>query len=556
MFRMLELLRGALRPLASGVVIVAGLACTTYAAHADAPLRSDFDGDGFDDLVIAIPGRLVDGAEDAGAIVIVPGGPEGVAPAEATQIWHRGSDGMPGDPAAGERWGMVLAAADFNNDGFFDLAVGSPLASVDDQPNTGDVVILFGSRDGLRTLGVQHITPDDELGAAFFGTALATGAFNNDPFVDLAIGAPGANQGVGAVIIYQAAIIGPLARSTTLTPDMAVIDDESRQSQIQGFGAALAAGAFDQVGAGPGREDLAIATRQRDRGDTSGFGAGRIYIAQGGTAEETFGLTLTAAEFLDLDLDIAPALIANGSLYATTLLAGDFNGDGNDDLTIGAPTAGVLVDGTEQADGGAVPIIPGTPDGLDASNVLLLLQDTVGFRDDVEDGDFFGTAIAIGDFDDDGYDDFVVGTPLEDDYGLTDRGTMHVVYGAEEGLNTISRRMTVHHDLEYYGAEISQPDNGNMFGSSLGIGDFNGDGYHDIAIGIVGKPGGDGPVNDGWVLIMYGGLRGAVTTFADIIAHDDLTRLELEAAPNDYFGLALSGGTSSCGLGAFCMLLR
>lgn len=556
MSKMLEPLRQTLRILAAGAIVATGLAWTASAAQADAPLRSDFDGDGFDDLVIGIPGRQIDGVDGAGAIVIVPGGPAGVQPAEATQIWHRGSDGMPGDPTVDERWGMVLATADFNNDGYFDLAVGSPFATVDGQQNTGDVVILFGSRDGLRTLALQHITPDDELGAALFGTALATGAFNNDPFVDLAIGAPGANQGVGAVVVYQAAIIGPLARSTTLTPDMAVIDDESRQSQAQGFGSALAAGAFDQSGIGPGRDDLAIAARQRDRGETSGFGAGRIFIAQGGTAEETFGLTLTAAEFLDIDLDIAPELIADGSLYATTLIAGDFNGDGNDDLTIGAPTAGVLVEGAEQGDGGAVPIVPGTPEGLATDAVLLLLQNTVGFRDVIEDGDYFGTATAVGDFDDDGFDDIVIGTPLEDDYGLTDRGTLHIVYGAEEGLNTISRRMTVHHDMEYYGTQISQPDNGNMFGSSLGTGDFNGDGFHDVAIGIAGKPGADGPANAGWVLIMYGGPRGAVTTFADIIAHQDLTGLGLEATPNDYLGLALSGGTSSCSLGAFCMLLR
>ncbi|MHA1560479.1 MAG: hypothetical protein ACTSWI_07415, partial [Alphaproteobacteria bacterium] len=520
--------------------------------------RSDFNGDGYDELVVAIPGRDIDGIGGAGAIVIVPGGPRGAEPANATQIWHRASDGIPGDPAPDERWGMVIAAADFNIDGFFDLVIGSPFAQIDGNPNSGDVIILYGSEEGLRTAGSQHITPDAQLGAAFFGAALAIGAFNPDPIADLAVGAPGAHNGAGAVVVYHGALFGPLRIDTILTADMAAIEDPEEHSQVQGFGAALAAGAFNQTGTGTGRDDLVIATRQRDRGGATGPAAGRLFVAHGGTSEGTFGLAFVPTELLDLDHDVAPELVPDPSLVAMHLLAGDFNGDGTDDLAVGMPTAGVIAEGAPNQKAGAVPVIAGTDNGLAGGEVLLLLETTLGFRDDIEAGDEFGTAIAAGDFDNDGFADLAIGTPLEDDYGLDDRGTMHVVYGAENGLNFVSRRMTVHHDMEYYGAEISQADNGNMYGASLGVGDYNGDGFHDLALGLPGKSGPDGEVNAGWVLILYGGQRGVTTTFAEVISHETLaaSSLGLTAAPNDYLGLSLSGGTSSCDFAALCMRLR
>ena len=537
----------------SFATLSAGLANVAQAA----PLRSDFNGDGYDELVIAIPGRDVDGIAGAGAIVIVPGGPRGAEPANATQIWHRASDGIPGDPAPDERWGMVMATADFNIDGFFDLVIGSPFAEVAGNPNSGDVIILYGSEEGLRTEGSQHMTPDPELGAAFFGAALAIGAFNPDPIADLAVGAPGAHNGAGAVAVYHGALFGDLRIDTILTADMASIDDPVERSQVQGFGAALAAGAFNRLGTGTGRDDLVIASRQRDRGDMTGPAAGRLFVAHGGTSEGTLGLAFIPTEFLDLDRDVAPELVSDLSLVATHLLAGDFNGDGTDDLAVGMPTAGVVADGEAAGNAGAVPVIAGTADGLTDGEVLLLLETTLGFRDDIEAGDEFGTAIVAGDFDNDGFADLAVGTPLEDDYGLDDRGTMHVVYGAENGLNFVSRRMTVHHDMEYYGAEISEADNGNMYAASLGAGDYNGDGFHDLAVGLAGKPGPDGEINAGWVLILYGGERGVTTTFAEVISHETLApSLGLTAARNDYLGLALSGGTSSCDFAALCMRLR
>ncbi len=538
--------------------LCAALAVASFLASAPAYAaprqHSDFNGDGYDDLAVAIPGYQVGNVEDAGAIVIVPGGPRSLNPGGATQIWHRGSDGIPGVQTANERWGLVLQTGDFNGDGYDDLAVGSPVATIDNQPNRGDVVILFGSRDGLRTEGVQQLLPDPALGAALFGASLTVGNFNADPLADLAVGAPGANSGSGAVIVYQSAYIGPMTQNTLLTPDMVVIDDPGQQSEAQAFGAAIAAGAFNHIGLGPGLDDIAIASRQRNRGGSGGTGPGRIYIAHGGADQTTHGPGFgPVTEFFDLDM--ASELVPDGSLYATILQAADFDGDGLDDLAIAMPTAGVHGDEGDVSHAGALMILYGGSSGFATERLETLLEDMVGFRDQVETGDEFATAVATGDLDHDGFLDLVIGTPLEDDFGQTDRGTVHLVYGTDHGLDTI-RRATLQQDLTYYPVDLGPSRNGDMFGGSLGIGDFNGDGYADVAIGILGKQGPDGIANVGAVLAIRGSTQGAFTAASTIISHRTLTGLDLPVHANDYFGLALSDGTGTCGLTALCMRLR
>src|SRR6266508_552874 len=94
--------------------------------------------------------------------------------------------------------------ADFDNDGFVDLAVGTPSEDVGTIVDAGAVTVLYGSAAGLTGAGSQQFTQDTPgiVGAAEtddgFGEALAAGDFNNNGVDDLAVGAP--SEDVGAAV--------------------------------------------------------------------------------------------------------------------------------------------------------------------------------------------------------------------------------------------------------------------------------------------------------------------------------------------------------------------
>src|SRR5262249_22043860 len=85
----------------------------------------DFNGDGFDDLAIGVPGEKIGSTEQAGAVIVLYGASSGLTSSGA-QIFRQGAAGVPGTPETSDHFGASVAAGDLDGDGYADLAIGVP----------------------------------------------------------------------------------------------------------------------------------------------------------------------------------------------------------------------------------------------------------------------------------------------------------------------------------------------------------------------------------------------------------------------------------------------
>jgi hypothetical protein len=321
--------------------------------------------------------------------------------------------------------------------------------------------------------------------------AAVPGDFNGDGHADLAIGAPGedpgAAPGAGQVTVLYATRAGrfdPAGQAFNEDTDGA----GGGAAPQDHFGAALAVGDFD----GDGRADLAIGAPGADAG------AGVVTVLRGSPS----GLQPAGAQAFFESLAGSLASSA-GAGFGEALAAGDLNGDGRDDLAVGAPGAGT--DGA-----GEVVVLYGSSGGLSTADARVLTAPGPS--------QLFGAALATGDFDANGIADLAVGAP-----GV---GAVDVVPGAAGRLGALA--WTASHDA----AGVAGP-TGGAFGATLAAGDFNHDGAADLAVGAPGAAVG-GQEAAGHVAVMTGaagrGLGDTATAGLD------------GAGGGDLFGAALATG--------------
>ena len=445
----------------------------------------DFNGDGIDDLIIGSPLADPNGNEVAGESYVVFGQSGGFSPATNLSSLD-GTNGfvINGSDASDNSGGSVRGAGDINGDGFDDVIIGAGNADPNGISGAGESYVVFGSNSGfsssfdLSTLNgtngfvLNGVDTDDFSGVSVSGA----GDVNGDGFDDVIVGAsfadPNGNPGAGESYVFFGQNGGGSASFDLNTLNGTNGFVLNGVAAGDGSGASVS-GAGDVNG--DGIDDLIIGA---SRADPNGNGAaGASYVVFGANGGFSAALDLSVLDgtngFAINGVDAAD--FSGGSVAS----AGDINGDGFDDVIIGARSA----DPNGNSNAGESYVVFGAIGGFSAVLDLFALNGTNGFKiNGIDSNDVSGSAVSgAGDVNGDGIDDLIVGANFADPNGNTGAGESYVVFGQTGGFSSSFDLSTLDgtNGFVINGIDVFDFSGGGISAA----GDVNGDGIDDLIIG-------------------------------------------------------------------------
>lgn len=347
---------------------------------------------------------------------------------------------------------MDVAYGDVNNDSFDDILIGTAFHD-GSASYAGGAFLLYGSADKMS--GNVNLTDADakwngEATFQYAGQSVAIGDINGDDLADIVIGAPRVTTTdslAGALYVIYAGE-DDFDSTYSLSAADAKITGEAVADLL---GMSTEVGDFD----GDGYMDILTGTSQNDEAGTS---AGAAYVVYGSetTLSGTVGIDETA------DAKLTGAAEAD---EANDVAVGDLNGDGKDEVIVGARSAN---------EAGTAYVLYGDTTRL--SGTTSLANADALFIGEAED-DYAGRFVHAGDLNGDGNDELLIGA-TEESTGSDLAGAVYIVQGAESEFSG-----SLNIDDDSIGKIVGARDNAGIGKAMAVIADYTGNEYNELLLG-------------------------------------------------------------------------